>query len=53
MTTNRRWLQSVIKAASSETILLPWAAKRMPPQTADVIRLIPAQKSSDQVAAAA
>ena len=28
MKTERRWLKSVIKAAQTEEILLPWAAKR-------------------------
>ncbi|MDZ7906777.1 MAG: hypothetical protein U5N55_14150 [Cypionkella sp.] len=29
MKTNRRWLQSAIAAASSDDVILPWAAKRI------------------------
>ena len=43
--TNRRWLKSAILAASSEEIVLPWAAKRIQrpaqPQSATVIRIFP------------
>jgi hypothetical protein len=28
MKTNRRWLKSVIAAASSEEVVMPWAARR-------------------------
>ncbi len=42
---NRRWLKSAIAAAADETILLPWAAKRIerpaPAQPAPVIRIFP------------
>lgn len=45
--TNRRWLKSAIMAASSEDIVLPWAAKRIQrPATAEpapVIRIYPSQ----------
>lgn len=43
--TNRRWLKSAILAASSEEIMLPWAAKRIerptPAQPSPVIRIFP------------
>ncbi len=47
--TNRRWLKSAILAASSEEIVLPWAAKRIArpaapqsaPKSAPVIRIFP------------
>jgi len=52
--TNRRWLKSAILAASSEEIMLPWAAKRISraaytqpasTQPASVIRLFPSARS--------
>ena len=47
MTTPRRWLQTAIKTAATGSILLPWAAKCLPEPTAEVIRLIPAQKPTE------
>lgn len=45
----RRWLDSIITAASAQDVALPWAAKRIvrpangAPQSAPIIRIYPSQ----------
>lgn len=40
MQTKRRWLQSAIKAAAQEQVVLPWAAKRAQPPAENVVPII-------------
>jgi len=43
MKTQRRWLKSVIAAAATEEVSLPWAAGRTAKQGAVIAHTLPAQ----------
>ncbi len=60
MKTNRRWLQSVIKTAANEEVMLPWAAKRavhhvaaQTPKMGQVVHLMTANTLPAKMAIAA